>query len=239
MKKRLFYFGTIAAVAVIIALVLYKLYSPGGTQQAINVPSPAASSSSVSIGGKIRLDVTQGTVQTVLKTLSRTNNYSQTYTVTSLWNGGQSVSTLNIWQKNDKTKMTVSQNNTVTNYLISRNDLYIWYNGSSSVFKSKLSDVNENSDIDRFSRQIRYEDIDDVSVSDIITASYKVEEDKPCIYAEYKSGTLGYVKHISVFIDSGLLYSAEIYDGETLVYSMKSDSTNITTPPDDVFNVPT
>ena len=237
MKKPLFY-GSIVAVIIIMILIVMRFFIPSNSNLSITVPSPTgASGESNSSNGIKYLDVTPQTVQTALKTLTRADSFSRTYTIKSKWDGGESDSTLKMWKKTDNTRMIITQSGTVENILVRGNDLFVWYDGSSRVFTSKLSKSNVDSDVDKFSRLITYEDIYNVKTDDITKADYETKNSQPCIFAEYKSSDGNYVNQIYVALDSGLLLSSNVYQGATLVYSMTSE-TSLTTPPDDVFAVP-
>ncbi len=239
MKKPLF-FGSIAAVIIIVVVVLLKFLGPSSYNLAIAVPSPAGSNSGTTLNdGKTRLDVTPDTVQTVLKTLVRAESFSRTYTIKSFWTGGESDSTLKMWQKAKNIRMNISQNNTVKNILVRGNKLYVWYDGTSGVYTSNLSDSKVDSEVDKFSRLITYEDIYAIPVEDITNADYREEPEsgQPCIFAEYKSADGNYVNQIYVSIDTGLLVSTYIHEGDTPVYSMESEISSAT-PSDDVFTAP-
>jgi hypothetical protein len=134
--------------------------------------------------------------------------------------------------------MTVSQNDIVRNILVRGDELAIWYSGSSSVFTSKLSESNLSYEFDKFSQLITYEKIYDVASEDIIDAAYLERSDQACIFAAYKTGRLGYVTHLYISVDSGLLLFSYVYDGDTLISSMESVSSEFSTPPDEVFRLP-
>lgn len=241
MKKPLFY-GSIAAAIIIVIVVMLKLLSPTSYNLAISVPSPAGTSStSASSDGKKHLDVTPETVQTALKTLSRADSFSRTYSIKSYWNNGanESDSTLKMWQKSKNMRLNISENNTAKNILVRDNKLYVWYDGVNGVFSSELSDSALSSETDKFSRLVTYEDIYNVPSGDITDAGYRDENSQSCIFAEYKSSDGNYVNQIYVSIDSGLLVSTYIHEGTALVYSMESVSSEISTPADDIFDIPT
>jgi hypothetical protein len=237
MKKPLFY-GSIALAIIIIVVVVIRLLSPSNHNLTISVPSPVTSSSGSNLSdGKKRLEVTPDTVQTALKTLARAESFSGTYTFKSYWTGGESDSTLKMWRKSENIRMNISKNNTVKNILVRGDELYIWYDGASGVLSSKLSDSSLSSDVDKFSKLLTYEDIYNIPIEDITDAGYREENSQPCIFVEYKSSDGIYVNQIYVSTDSGLLVSSNISKADTPVYSMTSDI-SITTPPDDVFTVP-
>lgn len=238
MNKRIIYIS-IAALLVITITVLINTYGSTDDSHKITLPSPTAQSSGNIGDDKInRIEVTPETVKSVLETLSRAESFSRTYSIKTYWDGGESESTLNLWRKGENIRLSISQNNTVRNILVLGNDLYIWYGGSSVVFQSKLSESSVNKEIDKFSRLVTYEDIFETPVEDILNAGYLEQSGQACIFAEYKSGNSDYVNQIYVSIDSGLLVSLSRYDGEKLINSMASVSTELSTPSDDVFEIP-
>lgn len=238
MKKPIF-IGIIAVV--IIAALAFVIITSGqsGSSHTISLPSPTADDGSSSGSDGIdRIEVNPKTVKTVLGTLTRAESFSRTYKIKNYWDGSESESTLNYWQNGSSIRLSITQDNTVRNILVLGNDLYVWYDGSSGAFKSQLSESNVSREIDMFSGLVTYEDIKEIPQEDILNAGYVDHSGQSCIYAEYKSGELNYVKHLYVSINTGLLVSLEKYDGDTLVYSMESVSIELSTPSDDVFNIP-
>lgn len=238
MRKRIL-FGCIAVAIIAAIVILIKAIGSPDDSHAITIPSPA-----VETGGNIgddgvnRVEVTPETVKVVLGTLARAESFSRTYTIKNYWDGGESESTLSYWQKGSNIRMNIKQNNTVRNILVLGNDLYVWYDGSSGIFKSKLSESNVSREVDMFSGLVTYEELKEIPQEDILNAGYIEHSGQACIYAEYKSGELNYVKHLYVSNDTGLLVSLEKYDGDTLIYSMESVSIELSTPSDDIFKIP-
>lgn len=238
MKKRIIY-GVIALVIIIAIVILVKAFGSTDDSHVITMPSPAVDSGgNISDDGISRLEVSSENVKVVLETLARAESFSRTYTIKTLWNGGESESTFNYWQKGDSIRMSISQGSTVRNILVLGNDLYVWYDGYSGFFKSKLSESSVSKEVDKFSELVTYEDIKEIPQEDILDAGYDVHLNQPCIFVEYKSGELNYVNHVYVSIDTGLLVSTEKHDGEELIYSMESVSTELSTPSDDIFSIP-
>ncbi len=238
MKKR-FILGSIAAVVVVIIAFLIINYGPTDNSHVITMPSPAASSGSVSgDDGISRVEVNPETVKTVLGTLVRAESFYRTYTIKTFWDGGESESSLSYWQKGENIKLRIAENKSSRNILVRGDELYIWYDSSSSVFNSKLSESSVSQEIDRFSGLVTYEEIMDIPQENILGAYYVDKSGQACIYVEYVSGELNYVNHLFVSVDSGLLVSSEKFDGDKLVYSMESTSSELTTPSDDVFKLP-
>ncbi|MEG1315877.1 MAG: hypothetical protein RSC86_00715 [Oscillospiraceae bacterium] len=237
MKKRVIY-GIIIAAFIVAAAILLKVFGPPSTQHKITLPSPASESGNgFHINSDSLAEVTPETVQAVLKTISRAESYHHTYSIKSFWAGGSSEATYALWQKGANTRLSISRNDMIKNLLIVDGLVSVWYNDSSSVFTSSLSDYDFR-DADKFSSLISYEEILSCPIEDILSADYVDKLEEPCIYAKYKSGGSNYVNHIYVSVDTGLLMAAEIYDGETLIYSMSALSTELSTPADDIFVAP-
>ncbi len=231
--------GIIASVILAVVAFLIITYAQRANSHVVSLPSPAVESSGGFINdGVNRVEVNPETVKVVLGTLVRPESFSRSYTVKSVWVGGQSEETLSYWQSGKNIRLSISKNKTVRNILVRGSDLYVWYDGSSGVFESKLGESTVGEEVDRFSGLITYEDIMDIPQEDIIDAYYIEQSVKPCIYVEYKSGTLNYVSQLYIAIDTGLLVSASKYDGGKLIYSMESVSTELSTPSESVFDVP-
>ncbi|MEA4896337.1 MAG: hypothetical protein VB064_13915 [Oscillospiraceae bacterium] len=232
-------FGIIAAVILASVAFLLITYTQKDNSNAVSLPSPAADSSGGSLEGAFdRIEVNAETVKTVLGTLSRHESFSRSYTLKSVWDGGQSEQTLNYWQSGGKIRLSISSGKTVKNILVLGSDLYVWYDGSSAVFKSQLGESSIDMEIDRFSSLITYEDIKDVPQEDIIDAYYVDQAGQPCIFVEYSSGELGYIYQVNIAIDTGLLVSMTKMDKDEPIFSMTSVSTDLSTPADSVFDVP-
>ncbi|MBP8639919.1 MAG: hypothetical protein KBI01_03320 [Oscillospiraceae bacterium] len=238
MRKRILF--VCVAIAIIAAIViLIKAIGSTDNPHAITIPSPAAESGGyIGDDGVNRVEVNPETVKVVLGTLSRAESFSRTYTVKNYWNGGESEDTLSYWQKGSNIRINIKRNNTVRNILVLENDLYVWYDGSSGVLKSTLSKSDVAREVDMFSGLVTYEDIKEIPQEDILNAGYTEHSGQACIYCEYKSGELNYVKRLYVSNDTGLLVSLEKYDGDTLIYSMESVSIELSTPSDNIFQIP-
>lgn len=238
MKKRIIY-GCVALVIIVAIVILIKAFGSSDDSHVIDIPSPVVESGEIVGKDEInRVEVSAETVKAVLETLARAENFSRNYKIKTLWDGGESESSLSYWQKGSNIRIRITQNKSVRNILVLGNELYVWYDGSSGIFKSKLAESSVSRELDKFAGLVTYEDIMEAPQEDILSASYDMHSGQPCIVADYKSGELNYVNRIFVSIDSGLLLAAEKYDGDTLVYSMEFVSIDLSTPPNDVFAIP-
>lgn len=238
MKKRIIW-GSFAAVVVVVIAFLIITYGPTDNSHVISMPSPAIDSGGASDDDGIsRVEVNPETVKAVLGTLVRSESFFRTYTIKTFWDGGESVSNLSYWQKGENIKLRISQNESVWNILVRGDELYTWYDGSDAVFNSKLAENSVSKETDRFSGLITYEEIMDIPQENILDAYYVDKSGQACIFVEYVSGELNYVNQLFVSIDTGLLVSSEKRDGEKLVCSMESVSPELSTPSDDIFELP-
>lgn len=237
MKKRVFIILA-AVVLLIVAALLIKSFSASKHAPTITLPTPAGQTRPSDISSESYITITPETVCTVLSdTLTRTEAFSRTYTVTTYWQGGESAEELSLRQNGDKLLMSLEHGGSVKNLLILGSDLYIWYDGAMGVSNLSYHKNFEPAEADRFARLLTYEELYSVDTSAISDAGFVELSGEPCIYAEYR-GYNNYVNRIYVSVTSGLLVSAEIYDGESLIYSMRSGTTELSPPPDEVFTPP-
>ncbi|MDR1130978.1 MAG: hypothetical protein LBL15_00975 [Oscillospiraceae bacterium] len=229
-----------AAAALAALLILAFGYGYRDDSHTVVLPTPAADNNGNADGGGFdRVEITPDTVKTVLeKTIVRTESFSRSYTMTNLWDGGENVSTLSYSQNGENIRLSVDDGYSVRNILILGDDLYLWYDGFPGDYRSKLAESGAGAEADRFSGLITYEELMYVPREDILDAFYAEHAGQPCIFAAYKSGALGYVYRLYISIETGLLVSMEKYDGDTLIFTMASVSTELTTPPDSVFEIP-
>ena len=235
MNKKLTIIFTAIIGAIIIAVVLISVFSPGGEAPKISLPSPSTNLG----GGDSRLVVVNPeTVQTAISTLSRCEAYSREYMVTNYYLDGSAQSTIKVWQDGEKFKIALSQDSTEKNILFRDNMVYTWYDDDPTAVFTSSTDSLKPQSLDHNARIIYYEDLLSANPEQIIDAGYLEKSGEYCVFAEYLSEDLNYVNRIYVSVNTGLLVAAEVYEGETLTYSMETVSTNLATPEDAVFSPP-
>lgn len=231
--------GILAAI-ILIAAVIYLVASIGGPDtHVIVMPSPTAENGGNTVtdgGGK--LDITPETLKTALETVNRTQSFSRAYSVKTYWEGGESEEIIKHWSRDGKTRLVISQDTEVKNILILDDRVYIWYDGDQRAMEAGLSEASVKRETDRLSRLLTYEDIYALDQDDILDAGYGEKFGHSCIYAKYKQGIFDYVNQIYLSIDSGLLISIEVYDGEKLVNSMELIAAVSSVPEEDLFQLP-
>ena len=179
--------------------------------------------------------VTPETVQAVIETLARPEQYSRTIRVEQLWSGGSgsfetSVTVSGAWTRTDRTLAGGQTRHTITD----GETTYIWYNGESAVYSGPAGDITPDDE----QAIPTYETILDLPVEDISTADYRSVSGINCIYVETAEDLAGYAQRYWVSVETGLLVASErLLDGET-IYRMASLTVDLSVPAADRFSLP-
>ncbi|MEG1633575.1 MAG: hypothetical protein RR314_05930 [Oscillospiraceae bacterium] len=222
------------------AVVLFALFGRGGGVETppVVLPTsalnPGAEATSPSGGGVSTAEVTPETVQAAIATLNRAESYSRTVTVENFWAAGSGSQTLLVRQSGANLRIRVEQDGKNI-LLVSGGSLYIWYDDDiASVYIGSFQD----NAADEWIRCLTYEDMLDLPVSDISNAGYTEYAGESCVFAEYKSGSLGYRSIVYVSVATGLLMGAETHDGDFLTYRMTSATPDMSAPDESLFDPP-
>lgn len=231
----------LAVIAAIVALLLLINRNYGDKTPPVVFPSapvstPAASGQDINSNSTLA-SVTPETVQSVLAALPRAASYSRTFTADTYYSGGQSSSFISVWVKGSSIRIVDVSETEIKNTLILDRQFWIWYDNSSGLFSGSVASADAGA-IERYQRLIDYREVLELEDSEITDAGYIDFDGCWCIFAKYVTGELGYERTIYVSVDNGLLMGLEIRDGDALVYSMVSDTPNISTPEDEVFQLP-
>lgn len=244
MKKRGAFFYILILLALLAVAALVYLLAPGRQQPtpAVLLPTPqpidasAPTAPEQAAGGDL-IAVTPATVQTVVKTLRRSDSYSRTLSVQDFWSGGRRSRTLRVWVRGDNLRISIAEDDSAAaqeNILIKGGEKWIWYSDSGSVYRGPL----RAGDADGFQTLLTYEALLNAPVEEILEAGYTVFAEKNCISVRWRSGELGYVSECFIDPATGLLMGERRYDGEILIYSMESTDPDLTTPDDSMFAEP-
>lgn len=168
------------------------------------------------------------TVQRVIATLRRSEQYSRTVTVEQIWSGGSGVSTSEVYGKNGWTRVdTRCVDGTIRHSLTDGNRTYIWYDEETAYFEGNAGGFTSDNE-----QSIpTYEDILAVPVEEILLADYRSYGGTDCIYVET---SLSPERKLCwwVSVSTGLLTAAEKYEGENLVYRMTATEGSSDVPAD-------
>ena len=175
------------------AFILWALFPDSGPV-VITPASPRPTISALPQSGSPiynEADVTPSSVQAVIASLDRPDNYSRSYQISLYWNGGSSLTQVNV----------------------SVGDNYIVINGD--TYAKTGTTLSEQ---DALARIPTYEEALLVDSADIYEAEY-IERNNS-LYIRVRFRGLLYIHEYYISISSGLLDYAMKYDGEALVYSM-------------------
>lgn len=238
MKKKNILAVVLAVLAALVVLYVLFRQESAGPDTVVTLPSPEPVESEPVDSGPLAeyADISAGTVQAALSSLSRPASYSRSVTISYFWNGGESRNELYSWVDGDRTKIRIPLGSDYENILVDGSTLYIWYDSvPAATYSGPTSDSLE---ADEWLRCLSYEDLLEAPATDIFTASYTQYGGEGCIYVEYSSGELGYKNCIYVSTSTGLLMGAETYDSTGLIYSMSSGAVELSTPQQGVFIPP-
>lgn len=185
-------------------------------------------------------EVKPETVQAVVgRTLTRAENYSRSVTVERFWDGGSSTERIDCHVRGTDSHLVITGSGDEKHILILDGSLYIWYGARAySYTVGSAASAETGSAADEFTGILTYEELLALDTTQISAAGYTVYGGESCIWAEYRSGPLGYTSRVYISVATGLLMGAERYDGDTLIYRMSSDAPVIEIPDESWFTAP-
>ena len=244
MKRGIFFYVLIVLALLALAGLIWAL-SPGKTPDTpvvvLSLP-PAPDSSALPSGEDPAkdtvIDITTETVQTAISTLRRAEGYSRRLTVQSFWSGGSSTTEIDAHIRGEDVRLMVREGGAlrseVKNILIKGGEAWIWYEGEAGVWHGSAKD----GDADAYQTLLTYEDVLSLDESAILDAGYTVWQGENCLFVRYTAGELGY-EHLCYISDAtGLLMGTETYDGNVLIYAMRSSAPELSPPDAALFETP-
>lgn len=235
-----FYILILLALAALGATVFFL--APGNTPDTppvVLAPLPSADTSAgppTDAPDSHIITVSPDTVQTVISTLSRADSYSRTLTVQSFWNGGSATKEIDVWAQGENLRLAIrdAEGSITRNVLLRGAEEWIWYSDAAAVWHGAARE----GDADAYQTLLTYEEVLALDRRDILDAGYADYNDENCVYVRWRGGTLGYESVCWISDATGLLMGLETYDGDVLVYTMRSTPPDLTTPAESVFAVP-
>ena len=242
MKKRGAFFSVLVALSLAALAGLVALLAPGAAPDTppVSLAEPPAVTPDAATGPEDgaedrTLEVNAATVQTVVALLRRAESYSRVLTVQSYWTGGSSETEYEVHVRANQTRVTVRDGSAVErNILLRDGEIRIWYSDAEGVYRGPA----EAGDADAWQSIPSYEDLLRLPPEAILEAGYTVYNGETAVYARYVAGPFGYETSCYVSDRNGLLIGSETYDGDVLIYAMRSSPVDISTPDDSVFELP-
>jgi hypothetical protein len=195
-----------------------KIYLPpapsgGGSGTGGNMTDPDISSDE-----KTPIEITPGNVKTVIMNLERPESYSAEITVEYFWSGGSSslVRMISILDGVARLRYFDREGLPTENYIHVDGYTYAWAEGSPDYSIYAETDIT----LDDISQIPTYEDILSADDGSIISAVYEYYNDEPCVRTDISDEGSGYVRKYWVSLLKGILWAAEYYEGDRMVYRM-------------------
>lgn len=221
---------TVFAALIIIVLVGVMLLTSYRTRDndVLQLPDTSASTSTESPGAAEqdvidRVEATRDTIQAIISTLSRPDQYSRDVMIENFWKDGHTEYSISVAVADGVTSIrALSPVGVEKRIIVASDTLYIWYKGDTAPYIGDIGSLGDDRRTsDEWQMLITYEDVIKFDKNDITDAGCEEYDGKQCVYAVCRSPFLGYTRKYFISLDLGLLVGAQEYD-ETgaLVYSM-------------------
>ncbi|MGN8968328.1 hypothetical protein [Intestinimonas sp. HCP28S3_D6] len=237
-KNKLVLFLLIVLVMTVALISSFGLNIFAGKGAEIVLPTPDTTASGedegLEGGGQVLpVRTTPETVQNIISTLTRPENYARTVTVEMTTGTSQAGSfTANVlvdgaWTSIELTQsfqpMGTQYTIVYTNPESGEGTLYRWYAGSTEV---KSWPVGE-SGADLAQHIPTYEDVLELDQESIVDANYVTRDGVPCIYVETSVDELGYLERYWVSTGNGLLIASETVKDDVVIMRMRSTDAEV------------
>ncbi|MFI3312508.1 MAG: hypothetical protein R3Y62_01340 [Eubacteriales bacterium] len=198
---------------------------------ATEVETPAADAEQE----ELFLTVAPENVQQVLSAMARPGQYTQTFSVTTHWDGGSDISAVTIWRKGNLMRAEVVAEATTRHLLTDGTTLWLWYGGEEAVAQFQMED---SISFDDLLGVPTYESLTQLPDSAILQGQYLDDGNGGhCIYitaSQWATVETAYW----VDADSQILVAAEVQSDDTLQLSMSQISLTFDDIEDTVFVTP-
>lgn len=183
----------------------------------------------------VPISVTPETVQAVIASLVRSDEYRCTIRMEQLWSGGSGlrevvVTQLGAYQRIDETLADGREQHTIT----TQDTYYLWYDEETQVYQTVLGDFTP----DQTLGIPTYEDVLALDVAQILTATFDQRSGVRCIQVDTAADQDGYRQRFWVNVDSGLLVAAERLQYDVSIYRMAVIAEEPLPSPNTLFVLP-
>lgn len=179
--------------------------------------------------------VTPDTVQKVIASLVRSNEYVRTIRMEQLWDGGSGLREVTVSQFGDCQRLDETLLDGREQHIITSADAYyLWYDEETQVYQTALGAFTP----DQTLGIPTYEDVLALDMADILVASYDQLSGMRCIHVETAADEAGIRQRFWVSVDSGLLVAAERLEDDVSIYRMAVLSQEELPTPNALFVLP-
>jgi len=197
----------------------------GNTPQIVLPPDSSSESASGSGSSDpdphnqfLRVEVTPGTVQSVIASLTRNTSYYRELVVKNHWSEAEVTTTnVQVWVDSGWSHIVQTlPTGLIRHDLIGDGQVYYWYEGEDEWRTAPADDLSAD-----IAQHIpTYETVLALEPESITATGYELQEGLPCIYVQVQQTLDGYEERYWVSVDSGLLVRAETLEHGTLIYAM-------------------
>ena len=214
----------IAIAVTVLAAVLVSFGLPSLTGPVPEVKLPEVSQQQpVGEDGLLPVSVGPDNVQAVIETLARPESYYRELTVTLSWQGGSAADQIQVWADGGYVKTISTASGSVQHRLVADGSVYLWYAGDRTW--QQFPAAAESGDLAQ--RVPTYEEVLALDPASIVAAGYERRNDRDCVYVEAEDALLGTRDCYWIETATGLLYAAETYAGDRVVYAMTESACTI------------
>lgn len=184
-----------------------------------------------------QVEITSGTVQNVIRTLSRPDSYYRESTVELFWGDGSSTIPFRVWQDEGWSHIRqILPSGVIRHDLVGNDTVYYWYEGSAQFHSAP---ANDEAVSDLAQRLPTYENILSLEQDCITAAGYVLYNELPCIQVDVQLTDPDRLERYWVSVDSGLLVCAETEEDGQITYRMTTNGVFSSPCPSDAsFELP-
>lgn len=229
----------IALVMVVAILSSFGLNIFSGDRPEIVLPTPVPSGmvdpdgDDPNAGNVLPVEVTTDTVQSIIATLERPENYYRTITI-EVATGQEQVGSFyaQVWVDGEWTRVDMTQplQPMGTQYTIIHSDretgegtLYRWYGSNINVKSWPVGAAAP----DLAQHIPTYEDVLDLAPEQIVGADFEERNAMSCVYVETSVDEFGYLERYWISADNGLLVGAETEKDGQVVLSVSATDADV------------
>lgn len=234
-------------IAMIIVFAIFSsfwgvIFSTGGSIPVL-WPSPTVETSPNGgnasnvrlVDGYQRIQITPKSVQPVIKTLARPQQYSQTIQLTLFWGESkQSVISIVCSKAGEYSAAKAVQSGQVQYSIWGNGTLYRWYQGEQNWYQGRVSFMTG----DLLQRIPTYETILSLKQDQILSAEYVALNQRTCIYVESAESSINTRIHYWIDAEQGVLLRAEAHRDDRMIWCIEVSEFSTTTIDESLFCLP-
>ena len=215
-----------AAALVVIGVLLaaFLMTVRGSTRDGITLPGPLPSADPPTAqfsADDLFASVDRKNVQNVLAVLTRPEAYYQALSVSTLWSGGESSKTVELWRNGELQRAKLTDSSSVQYLLSNGSEVWIWYEGDETARQLR---PDASVSFDDLLGIPTYEMLLELPEQEIREAGFVTLDDldgASCLYLSTVSGDDAQEDRYWVDVNTQLLCKADTFSGNSQVYQLR------------------